>query len=172
MKGLLSTIWERVLAAGPAPVFQTMEEAHIHLNFKLQNLALKQRLLVLDDVWSTTALQNLSFQVPGLKTMITTRQSAEFLHARDSLSYNLSLLNETDAKSLFCYWAFEHDSIPDWIDVPFRLVVNEVIEECKGLPLALKVIGTSLFTTSDDPPAWGYWRHTRDKLREAGLLGE
>ncbi|MCO5593279.1 hypothetical protein L7F22_047287 [Adiantum nelumboides] len=104
--------------------------------------------------------------------MITTRQSAEFLYARDSHTYNLSLLNEMNAKSLFCYWAFGQNSIPDWIDEPLGLVVTEVIKDCKGLPLALKVIGTSLSATPEDPPALGYWRHTRDKLREAGLLGD
>ncbi|MCO5581535.1 hypothetical protein L7F22_035421 [Adiantum nelumboides] len=100
--------------------------------------------------------------------MITTRQ-ASALHTRNSYTYRLDLLNESNAENLFCHWAFGQNSIPAWVEEP--QVVKEVISECKGLPLALRVIGTSLSTSAGQSPAV-YWRVARDKLRDAKPLGE
>ncbi|GLJ58905.1 hypothetical protein SUGI_1483900, partial [Cryptomeria japonica] len=49
--------------------------------------------------------------------------------------------NRADALSLFCFWAFGQTSIPSTMD---SSLVKEVQEKCGGLPLALKVIGSSL----------------------------
>ncbi|KAI5070099.1 hypothetical protein GOP47_0014442 [Adiantum capillus-veneris] len=168
MKSLLCTIWKEVVGK-PEPQFQTVEDAYRQVKGKLLSIvSSKRRLLVLDDVWSKAHLENLSFEVEGLKTMITTRQ-APALQTRSSHTYRLDVLNEMDAESLFCNWAFGQYSIPAWVEEP--LVVKEVILECKGLPLALKVIGASLSSTAGPFPA-AYWRVARDKLRDAKPLGE
>ncbi|KAI5070108.1 hypothetical protein GOP47_0014451 [Adiantum capillus-veneris] len=168
MRSLLCTIWKEVVGR-PVPQFQTMEDAYRQVNGKLRSIMpSKRRLLVLDDVWSKAHLENLSFEVEGLKMMITTRH-APALQTQNSHTYRLDLLNEMDAESLFCNWAFGQHSIPAWVEEP--QVVKEVILECKGLPLALRVIGASLLTTCGESPA-AYWRVARDKLRDAKPLGE
>ncbi|KAI5062109.1 hypothetical protein GOP47_0022648, partial [Adiantum capillus-veneris] len=123
------------------------------------------RLLVLDDVWSKANLENLSFDAKRCRTLITTRQ-ASTLETHNTHIYTLGLLSENNAQRLFCYWSFGQDSIPDWAE---ETLVNEVISECKCLPLALKVIGGSLSNAVWFPLAW---RNARDKLREAEILGE
>ncbi|KAI5070102.1 hypothetical protein GOP47_0014445 [Adiantum capillus-veneris] len=166
MRSLLCTIWKEVVG-GPVPQFQTVEDAYRQVNGKLRSIMpSKRRLLVLDDVWSKGHLQNLSFEVEGLKMMITTRH-APALQTQNSHTYRLDLLNEMDAESLFCKWAFGQYSIPAWVEEP--QVVKEVILECKGLPLALKVIGASLSTTAGQSPA-AYWQPLGEYQKDA-LLG-
>lgn len=160
--GLLSTIWQEVVG-GVVPVFQNEEDAYRQLKGRLLRMP-SNRLLVLDDVWSKANLENLSFEVKNSRTLITSRQ-ASILETHNSHIYTLGLLCEDNAQSLFCYWAFGQDTIPEWAD---KTLVNEVISECKCLPLALKVIGGSLSNVRF-PIAW---RNARDKLREAEPLGE
>lgn len=117
---------------------QTDEEAKNKLENMMRQMRSKNILLVLDDVWSESEslIQDLKFTIPGYKILITSR----FLFSRFGSTYELSLLNDQDAKTLFCYAAF-HNTNP--INVPDDLV-NKVVKYCKGFPLALTVIGASL----------------------------
>lgn len=107
-------------------VFQTEEEA----KNQIENLMLQKRtgsdkmLLVLDDVWSDSEslVQDLKFQIPGYKILVTTR----FLFSRFNSTYELNLLNDEDARTLLCYHAFQSDGNP--VHVPDALV-NEVHEK-------------------------------------------
>ena len=74
----------------------------------------KNILLVLDDVWSESEsiIQDLKFTIPGYKILITSRN----VFSRFGSTYDLSLLNDQDAKTLFCYSAFHntnHVNVPD-----------------------------------------------------------
>ncbi|KAL2457481.1 putative disease resistance protein [Forsythia ovata] len=97
-------------------------------------------LLVLDDVWSQSVLEQLKNKIPaGCKILVVSRLKFP-LSVVDS-SYELELLREDEAMGLFCHFAFGLSSIPFTAD---KQLVKEVVDECKGLPLALKVIGASL----------------------------
>ncbi|KAI5063182.1 hypothetical protein GOP47_0021729 [Adiantum capillus-veneris] len=162
MKSLFSTIWKEVVG-GEVPLFQSVEDALKQVKGRLIGMPPRQRLLVLDDVWYKAHLESLSFEVEGFKTIITTRQ-ASLVQTRQSLTYKLDFLNEKDAESLFFHHTFRQCSIPAWVED--TQVVKEVVSECGGLPLALKVIGASLSTPSGEmspaaedkfqalPPAW------------------
>ncbi|KAK1373586.1 RPW8 domain-containing protein [Heracleum sosnowskyi] len=97
-------------------------------------------LLVLDDVWSPGLedfVQNFRFkEIPEYKILVTSRFASD-LH----VVYKLKLLNDQDAKVLFCHSVFpsgsEHPKISD-------KTVNQVVRACNGLPLALNVVGLSL----------------------------
>nr|XP_043634096.1 probable disease resistance protein At5g66900 [Erigeron canadensis] len=118
--------------------FQSEEDAKNQLENLLRQVGSDQMLLVLDDVWdgSESIVQDLVFQSTGLfKILVTSRSS----FPRFS-KYELSLLNEKDAKTLLSYSAFPEDGIPN---VPDDLV-NKMVKSCKGLPLALTVVGASL----------------------------
>ncbi|KVI08617.1 Disease resistance protein [Cynara cardunculus var. scolymus] len=111
--------------------FQSDEEAKNQLENLMWRIRSDKMLLVLDDVWSESEslVQDLKFQIPGYKIVITSR----FLFPRFNATYELSLLNHNDARVLLCYSAFPRDGIP----------VN-IVKHCKGLPLALTVVGASL----------------------------
>ncbi|KAJ8771563.1 hypothetical protein K2173_026740 [Erythroxylum novogranatense] len=55
--------------------------------------------------------------------------------------YEVELLRDDEAIFLFCHYAFGQRSIPLAAD---SKLVKQIVNECKGLPLALKVIGASL----------------------------
>ncbi|KAH9319572.1 hypothetical protein KI387_021341 [Taxus chinensis] len=140
LKGILEMMWEKI-DGRKSPEFQNVEDAHIQLQ---QLLILRQSnptLVILDDVWSRENLDKLLFERPGYKTLITTRDSSTVPKTPSTRLYQLPLLGREDALSLFCFWAFGQISIPNDADAN---LVKEVQEECDGLPLALKVIGSSL----------------------------
>ncbi|KAI3704366.1 hypothetical protein L1987_74584 [Smallanthus sonchifolius] len=119
--------------------FQTDEEARNQLENLIKRMGTNKMLLVLDDMWSESEsiIQDLKFQTPGYKILVTSR----FLFPRFSSTYELGLLNDEDARTLLCHSAFPSDRIP--INVTDDLV-NKIAKFCKGLPLALNVVGASL----------------------------
>lgn len=114
-------------------------------------------LVVLDDVWSLEDLQQLIFKVPGCKTLVVSR--IKFQSPIINSTYELELLREEDAISLFCHTAFGMSRIPPGSD---ETLIKQIVEKCKGLPLALKVIGASL---RDQPEM--YWRGANNRLSRA-----
>ncbi|KAI3737064.1 hypothetical protein L2E82_27059 [Cichorium intybus] len=114
-------------------------------------------LVVLDDVWSPAVLQQLIFKVPDCKTLVVSRM--KFQPTVIDSTYELELLREEDAISLFCHAAFGTTSIPPGSD---ENLIKHIVEKCKGLPLALKVIGASL---RDQPEM--YWRGANNRLSRA-----
>ncbi|GLJ19817.1 hypothetical protein SUGI_0359040 [Cryptomeria japonica] len=139
LKGILEIMWEKIVRK-KVPEFENVEDAHIQLQQQLLK-QLKPALVILDDVWNRVSLENLLFQGPGYKTLITTRNSSIIPKGLSTQVYQLPLLGHKDALSLFCFWAFGQTSIPCTADAN---LVKEVQAECKGLPLALKVIASSL----------------------------
>ncbi|KAH8488109.1 hypothetical protein H0E87_023976 [Populus deltoides] len=110
-------------------------------------------LIVLDDVWSLKVLEQLIYKVAGCKTLVVSR--FKFPTVFDA-TYNVELLRGDEAISLFCHSAFGKTSIPLAAD---SNLVKQIVDECKGLPLALKVIGASL---RDQPEM--YWASAKKRL--------
>ncbi|XP_058080436.1 putative disease resistance protein At5g47280 [Magnolia sinica] len=102
-------------------------------------------LVVLDDIWSLSVLEQLISKIPGCITLAVSR----FKYPVFDQTYEVELMGEEEALSLFCLAAFQQQSIPPTAD---KKLVNQVVAECKGLPLALKVIGASL--RNRPPLAW------------------
>eukprot|EP00253_Pinus_taeda_P016427 PITA_16427 len=147
LKGILETMWQMIFPR-KKPEFQNVEDAHRQLQQQLLRQA-KPVLVVLDDVWSRANLEKLLFEGQGYKTLVTTRDRCTIPTATSIQLYELPLLDEADALSLFCFWAFGQRSVPSNAD---EHLVKQVQAECKGLPLALKVIGSSLH--GEPRPAW------------------
>ncbi|PKA54312.1 putative disease resistance protein [Apostasia shenzhenica] len=118
-------------------------------------------LIVLDDVWSQTELEELVFKIPRCKTLVVSRVKFPTV-INDTIE--LGLLEEDEALSLFCCSAFGHESIPATAD---KNLVKQVVAECKGLPLALKVIGASL---RDQPPK--IWVSAKNRLSRGETISE
>ncbi|KAK1433029.1 hypothetical protein QVD17_09933 [Tagetes erecta] len=118
---------------------QTDEDANSQLENMMSQMGSERMLLVLDDVWSESQsiIQSLKFPVPGYKILVTSR----FLFSNIGSTYELTVLNDEDARTLFYYSVFPSDG--SQINVPDDLVLK-MVKSCKGLPLALTVIGASL----------------------------
>ncbi|GLJ19833.1 hypothetical protein SUGI_0359460 [Cryptomeria japonica] len=164
LKTILEIMWEKIVGKNK-PEFQNVEDAHIQLQEQLlKQLNLKPTLVILDDVWNRVSLENLLFEGPGYKTLITTRDSSIIPKDLSTRVYQLPLLGQEDALSLFCFWAFGQTSIPWTVDAT---LVKEVQAECKGLPLALKVIASSLH---GEPPV--VWEIAKNKLSKAEPISD
>uniref|UniRef100_A0A2P2IMS3 Uncharacterized protein MANES_05G169600 n=2 Tax=Rhizophora mucronata TaxID=61149 RepID=A0A2P2IMS3_RHIMU len=118
-------------------------------------------LVVLDDVWSASVLEQLIFRVPGCKTIVVSRFNFPKVLCA---AYEVELLSGNEATTLFCYSAFGQNSIPLAADAN---LVNQIVMECKGLALALKVIGSSL---RDQPEI--YWASAKRRLSKSEAICE
>jgi hypothetical protein len=67
-----------------------------------------QILVILDDVWSPSVLEQLVFRMPNCKFIVVSR----FIFPIFNATYKVELLGEDDALSLFCHHAFGQKSIP------------------------------------------------------------
>lgn len=118
-------------------------------------------LVILDDVWSLSVLEQLIFRMPGCKTLVVSR--SKFPTAVNQ-TYEVELLNNTEAMALFCHCAFGQNSVPVGAD---EQLVEQLVSKCKGLPLALKVIGASL---RGQPPM--FWKGAKNRLSRGEPIGE
>nr|AAO15846.1 resistance protein KR4 [Glycine max] len=118
-----------------------------------ERLADKKFLLVLDDVWNESgpkweAVQNaLVYGAQGSKILVTTR-SEEVASTMGSDKHKLEQLQEGYCWELFAKHAFRDDNLPR--DPVCTDISKEIVEKCRGLPLALKSMGSLLH----NKPAW------------------
>ncbi|KAM0908136.1 hypothetical protein ACQ4PT_015667 [Festuca glaucescens] len=118
-------------------------------------------LVILDDVWSLSQLEELVFKFPGCKTLVISRLKFPTLVTR---TYEMKLLGEEEALSVFCTAAFDQECVPQTVD---KKLVKQVAAECRGLPLALKVIGASL---RDQPPM--IWLSAKNRLSRGESISD
>ncbi|KAL2588253.1 hypothetical protein GLYMA_13G190300v4 [Glycine max] len=125
-----------------------LEMVHGRLKEKLTG---KRFLLVLDDVWNENrlkweaVLKHLGFGAQGSRIIATTR-SKEVASTMRSKEHLLEQLQEDHCWKLFAKHAFQDDNIqpnPDCKEIGMKIV-----EKCKGLPLALKTMGSLLHNKS------------------------
>ncbi|XP_057719313.1 probable disease resistance protein At4g33300 [Arachis stenosperma] len=119
-----------------------------------------RNLIVLDDVWSLSVLQQLVCRIPGCKFLVVSREKFQICNA----TYEVELLSEEDALSLFCHHAFGQKSIPVAAN---ENLVMQVVTECGRLPLALKVIGASLRDQNEM-----FWEGVKTRLSQGQSIGE
>lgn len=162
LKGILETMWDKIVGS-KRPEFQSVEDAHRQLHDQLLKLT-KPTLVILDDVWSRANLETLLFEGTSYKTLVTTRDRSTIPQNASNVIYQLPLLSEDDSLALFCFWAFGQTSIPGCAD---PILVKEVQKECKGLPLALKVIGSSL---RGEPLVT--WQSAKNKLSKGETISD
>ncbi|KAH0657489.1 hypothetical protein KY289_026237 [Solanum tuberosum] len=101
----------------------------------------KRYLIVLDDVWDTTILDELRRSFPevnkGSRIILTTREKKVASHGKPYTDpLNLRLLRSEESWELLEKRAFGNESCPDeLLDVG-----KEIAENCKGLPLVVDLI--------------------------------
>lgn len=121
-------------------------------------------LVILDDVWSKLNLEDAGIPVDhhnlkGCKVLFTTRLQHLYNLMDCQRNVPLSLLSEEEAWVLFQQKASITDKSSS---ISINTVAREVAMECKGLPIAIDALGTSLKGKSPD-----VWKAALDKLRHS-----
>ena len=114
------------------------------INVIKQRLCSKKVLLILDDVDKSEQLEllvgKLGWFGPKSRIIITTRDQRMLNEHDIHASYEVKGLDYNDSIQLFCQYAFKQN-VPkkDYVDLS-----NDMVNYANGLPLALKVLGSSL----------------------------
>ncbi|KAH9288788.1 hypothetical protein KI387_032905 [Taxus chinensis] len=160
IKEILESMWKKISKSKEPKEFRNIDDARIQIEELLLERT-QPTLMILDNVWSQNDLNQLLFEAPEYKTVVTTRCKLDSF----DFCYDLPLLEEEDALSLFCLWAFGVDHIPETgCD---KTLVQQVAAKCKGLPLAVQVVGTYLKNKS---PA--IWIEAESKLSKAEAVSD
>lgn len=137
---MLKIIVERLFehCGYPVPEYQSDEDAVNGLGLLLRKIEGSPILLVLDDVWpgSEDLVEKFKFQISDYKILVTSRVA----FSRFDKTFILKPLAQEDSVTLFCHYTeVEKNSSK----IPDKDLIEKVVEHCKGLPLAIKVIATS-----------------------------
>lgn len=118
------------------------------------NIDGKKYLLALDDVWNDDpekwrSLRNLLLGgARGSWIVITTRSELVANIASTVSSHNLESLSKNESWSLLRQIAFKENS-RESNDPKLDAIGMEIVEKCKGIPIALKTIGRVLFQRTE-----------------------
>ena len=114
-------------------------------------------LIILDDVWTPDAFEDLSRSLvcngKGSRLIITTRQGDVAALASQGHILTLEPLPEDKAWDLFCKKSFPKETnhhCPEEL----RLLSEEILSKCKGLPLAIVSIGSLLHVREKTVEEW------------------
>ncbi|KAG0627123.1 hypothetical protein M758_2G175500 [Ceratodon purpureus] len=128
-------------------------------------------LIVVDNVYKLNQFEVLVPFVnhlhPGSRIIVTSRDRSVFnnVAGRSKLKhclYDVSTLGVEESSMLFNWHAFQADEAPEQL----KGVAKEVVEGCGGLPLALKVVGSSLFDVRSDEDSEAIWLEAMRALRQ------
>jgi hypothetical protein len=123
----------------------------------------KKVLVVVDDISEAKQfyelIPHLNRLLSGSEVIITSRDRNLLNTIMASVAldegaiYDMPVLNFPNSMELFLNHAFRKRSLFE-VDVAFHGNVKDIVNACKGLPLALEVIGGSLFNKKDEPKCW------------------
>ncbi|KAG0605125.1 hypothetical protein M758_9G033700, partial [Ceratodon purpureus] len=128
-------------------------------------------LIVVDNVYKLNHFDALvpfvSDLHPGSRIIITSRDRSVYnnVAGRSKLEhclYDVSTLDVEESSMLFNLHAFQAHEAPEEL----KGVAKEVVGGCGGLPLALKVIGSSLFDVRSDEDSEAIWLEAVHALRQ------
>ncbi|KAK3228827.1 hypothetical protein Dsin_000708 [Dipteronia sinensis] len=130
-------------------------------NFAKKRIGRKKLLIVFDDVTSFTQIQSLIRGLDrlgfGSRIIITTRNRQVLKNCKVDQIYKVDELSDYDALKLFCLYAFGQNCPKE----DYEELSNRVVEYIGGVPLALKVLGSSLLDKRKE-----VWESALNKLEE------
>ena len=137
--------------------------------------SLDRVLIVLDDIHDKVQFDKLipfvGLLALGSCIIVTSRDQhvLKLMGGRSNFYlHEVTLLGCEDSKKLFNWHAFGDDEAPK----VFKTLANDVSSACGGLPLALKVVGSSLFGRTSDEDYKFIWPEAIDSLkRDEGVKG-
>ncbi|KAL8267890.1 hypothetical protein R6Q59_001688 [Mikania micrantha] len=115
----------------------------------------KRYLIVIDDIWHIETWDNLKLFFPhdnnGSRILLTSRLTEVAKHATsDGLIHQLGYWNKEKGWELLCKKVFHDNDCPEWLIKPGM----QIVENCKGLPLAVAVIAGVLAKESLSEKFW------------------
>ncbi|CAA3002503.1 late blight resistance homolog R1A-10 [Olea europaea subsp. europaea] len=119
-------------------------------------------LLVMDDMWNIEAWDSVTRYFPkdntGSRILLTTRLEnvANYINSGSPL-HHVRFLNDEESWKLFCLKVFGEDFCP----VELEEIGKKIAQNCRGLPLAVAVIGGLLSKATKTPQ---YWRSIAENL--------
>ncbi|KAL0002051.1 hypothetical protein SO802_015832 [Lithocarpus litseifolius] len=125
------------------------------LQMRLQNiLDGKKFLLILDDVWNEDRVKWIELRnllmggANGSKIHVTTRSPTIASMMSTMCPYNLKGLPQEECVSLFIKWAFNEGEERQHANLVE--IGEETVKKCKGVPLAVKLLGSLLYSKLDE----------------------
>ncbi|CAN0898511.1 Disease resistance protein RPM1 [Linum grandiflorum] len=120
----------------------------------------KTYLVVLDDVWASNVWESIKVALPdsknGSRVILTARREDDVPKKSPETGnevYEVQPLDDTKAWELFCSRAFS-SSNAEACPAKLRGTAEELLEKCKGLPIAIDSIGRLLARKERTPKAW------------------
>ncbi|KAL9165908.1 hypothetical protein ABFS82_06G200600 [Erythranthe guttata] len=127
----------------------------------LSTLLGRRYLIVMDDMWSTNAWDDVGRIFPdnGSRVLLTTRLSdVADLAGSSSPLHQMHLMDEHQSWNLLQRKVFEHQRCPPDLEE----IGKEISRRCGGLPLAIVVIAGFLYTTTPN-----FWWEIAENLNSA-----
>ncbi|KAH9304446.1 hypothetical protein KI387_008850, partial [Taxus chinensis] len=125
--------------------FQSIEEGKRHLKEYLERSRSLRFLIVVDDIDEVNQLDALLVTKDILNSaslvIVTTRDKSVLVRSGITLHFEMKEMGPDHGRQLFCWNAFCR---PDPAS-GYEELVESFVEECKGLPLALEVLGGHVF---------------------------
>ncbi|KAL2515657.1 putative late blight resistance protein-like protein R1B-16 [Forsythia ovata] len=130
-----------------------------------KNLKGMRYLVIMDDVWDTKVWDDVNRLFPndnnGSRIMLTTRQEQVAVYANSRLPlHHIPFMNDDNSWKLLCKEVFEKVSCPPELEK----IGKEIAKNCRGLPLAVVLIGGLL---SKATKTQHYWRDVAANLISA-----
>ncbi|KAL0292146.1 UNVERIFIED_CONTAM: putative late blight resistance proteinR1A-4 [Sesamum calycinum] len=145
---LFTSLADSTRLAGDALHQKSIEELAVRL---YQNLKGRRYLIVMDDVWDTKAWDDIRRFFPddnnGSRIILTTRQSEVAMYANSNTPiHDMSLLSPNASWELLSKTVFGQEGCP----LGLEKIGQKIAQNCKGLPLAIVVIGGLLSKDSKE----------------------
>lgn len=129
----------------------------------------RRYLIVLDDVWSVEAWEKMQFCFPenfNRSRIVVTTRVQKLVNYFASSSLVVDFLDDKNSWDLFCRETFAQEGCPPGLEKVGKMIVKK----CKGLPLAISVIGGLLCKS---PKTQQYWKKiSKDKSLVLKRSGE
>ncbi|XP_057793120.1 putative late blight resistance protein homolog R1B-16 [Salvia miltiorrhiza] len=126
-----------------------------------QYLSGRRFLIVMDDMWSIDAWDTIQRYFPNnencSRVLVTTRLSQLSSQLNNNYSLQMGFLDEDRSWNLFSKIVFGVGSCPRELEK----IGRKIVENCRGLPLSIVVVGGILKTMEHTP---GYWESIRKNL--------
>ncbi|KAG8378872.1 hypothetical protein BUALT_Bualt07G0029800 [Buddleja alternifolia] len=130
---------------------KTLAELRLQL---YQELSGRRYLIVMDDLWSTNGWDDFKSSFPnyrnGSRVMMTTRLTDVAASLGSHNPYLMDFLDEDESWNLFCEKAF----IQERSSRELEEIGKRIAKSCKGLPLAIVVIGGLLAKSNMTQEYW------------------
>ncbi|XP_051123383.1 putative late blight resistance protein homolog R1B-14 [Andrographis paniculata] len=137
---------------GKAREYESLDEVGTRFYQKLFG---RRYLIVMDDMWSTGAWDELRRYFPdnkdGSRILLTTRLSNMVVSLGCHDLYRLAFLDENESWSLFCQNAFSQNGCPYGHLDNFA---KDIAKSCRGLPLEIVVVGRFLANSDMTVKYW------------------